>query len=98
MEDNKKFELSDDALDDVAGGYAGDPAAPPPSNCPFQRGDMVRAYCPTCGKVSDLCVVEDNWPDPDIHPGEVLVKCLLHSSFYTTWVEAAPPLKYDPLL
>jgi len=100
MEDTKRFELNDDALDEVAGGcYSEEPVTPTPGGgCPFKMGDMVRAYCPTCGKVSDLCVMEDNWPDPDIHPGEYLVKCLFHGSFYTKWVEAAPPLMYDPLL
>ena len=98
MDDNKKFELGDDQLDEVAGGCFGEPAAPTPGGYHPNTGDRVIAYCPYCEKIVDHCIVWDNCPDPEIHPGEYFVKCQYHHPFYTTSVEPAPPLNYDPFL
>ena len=98
MKDNRKFELGDDTLDEVAGGHSGDPATAATGGYHPNTGDRVMAYCPYCEKIVDHCIVWDNCPDPDIHPGEYFVKCQFHRPFYTTSVEPAPPFKGDPFV
>lgn len=101
MADIKKFALDDDALDTVAGGcWSEEGVMPIVGGYRPRNGERVRAYCPSCGGNSDWCYVLDCDPDPDIHPGEVIVECGRdHNVFYTNAVYPAPPQTTgDPFL
>lgn len=87
MEDNKKFELNDDALDEVAGGTDG--------GQPFYQGERVQYLaenkCPVCRTAWDISYA------PKTHPEGIVDDCIDLGDHYVVDVRfecCGPPLSF----
>jgi len=87
MEDNKKFELNDDALDEVAGGTGG--------GQPFYQGERVQYLaenkCPVCRTAWDISYA------PKTHPEGIVDYCIDCGNHYVVGVRfecCGPPFDF----